>query len=280
MLRFVATLGLAVVVGWSGMVAESFGAPQTGQTTGTHGPLVVPSGTLVPLVVMRPVRMESAKAQDALYAQTSYPVAIGGRMAIPAGTFVEGTIVSLTRPTRKVSESSLRVQFTKLVFANGYTVPLGDSSAGANIMYVTVNVSTANDLLLDNGAQMDLTLTSPVTLSGKNVRAAIPLSKAPKPGSLASATMCRPTPTTPGTPGTPGTPDTVIPGTPDTVIPNADGTSTVIPGTPATVIPGTPGTPGDPGTPGTTCPARPRVLSSVPVTGAVVRTAQTGAVSQ
>jgi hypothetical protein len=228
----------------------------------------------VPLTVIRPVRMESAKAQDALYAQTSYPVAIGGRMAIPAGTFVQGRIVSLTRPTRKVSESSLRVQFTKLVFANGYTVPLGDGLVGADVMYVTVNVSTANDLLLDNGAQMDLTLTSPVTLSGKNVRAAIPLSKAPKPGSLASATMCRATPATPGTPGMPGTPDTVIPGTPDTTIPGPDGTSTTIPGTPATVIPGTPGTPGDPGSPGTFCPAQPRVLSSVPEAGVAAVSSQ------
>jgi hypothetical protein len=141
-------------------------------------------------------------------------------------------------------------------------------------MYVTVNVSTANDLLLDNGAQMDLTLTSPVTLSGKNVRAAIPLSKAPKPGSLASATMCRATPATPGTPGMPGTPDTVIPGTPDTTIPGPDGTSTTIPGTPATVIPGTPGTPGDPGSPGTVCPAQPRVLSSVPEAGVAAVSSQ------
>lgn len=275
MLRFVATLSFVVLVGLSsGTMAEPVGASQAEQTTATHGPLIVPSGTQVPLTVIRPVRMESAKAQDALYAQTSYPVAIGGRMAIPAGTFVQGRIVSLTRPTRKVSESSLRVQFTKLVFANGYTVPLGDGLVGADVMYVTVNVSTANDLLLDNGAQMDLTLTSPVTLSGKNVRAAIPLSKAPKPGSLASATMCRPTPATPGTPGMPGTPDTVIPGTPDTTIPGPDGTSTTIPGTPATVIPGTPGTPGDPGSPGTVCPAKPRVLSSVPEAGVAAVSSQ------
>jgi hypothetical protein len=127
-------------------------------------------------------------------------------------------------------------------------------------MDVTVQVSTANDLLLDNGVQMEMTLTSPVTLSGKSVRGAIPLSKPPKPGSLASATVCRPTAGTAGSPdtvisGSSGTPDTVIPGMngmPDTVIPGA-------PSTPDTVIPGMPGSPG------TVCPARPRVISSVPV---------------
>jgi hypothetical protein len=218
--------------------------------------------------------------KDALFAQTSFPVAVGGTMAIPAGTYVEGEILSLTQPTRKVSQSKMRVRFTGLVFANGYTVPLGNDGSDADTMDVTVQVSTANDLLLDNGAQMELTLTSPLTLSAKKVRAAIPLSKAVKPGSLASATLCRATPGTPGTAGTPGTPDTVIPGTPDTVIPGPDGTSTTIPGTPPTVIPGTPGTPGDPGTPGTVCPARPRVISSVPVAVVTVATGQSGVVNQ
>lgn len=270
MLRFVATLGLIVAAGAAGGTARALDASQTTQTAGAQEPLIVPSGTQVPLVMTRPVRaqhaqMQGARVQDALFAQTSFPVAIGGRMAIPAGTYVEGEILSLTQPTRKVSQSKMRVRFTGLVFANGYTVPLGHDGSDADTMDVTVQVSTANDLLLDNGAQMELTVTGPLTLNAKSVRAAIPLSKAPKPGSLASATMCRPTPGTPGTPGMPGTPDTVIPGTPDTTIPGPDGSSTVIPGTPATVIPGTPGTQGDPGSPGTVCPAQPRVISSVPV---------------
>jgi hypothetical protein len=247
----------------------------------------VPVGTQVPLVVTRPVRaqrtdrakMQGASVQDALFAQTSFPVAIAGWMAIPAGTYVDGEILSLTQPTRKVSESKMRVLFTGLVFANGYTVPLGSDGSDADTMDVTVSVSTANDLLLDNGAQMELTLTSPLTLDAKRVRAAIALSKAVKPGSLASATMCRPAPGTLGTPGTPGTPDTVIPGTPDTVIPGPDGTSTVIPGTPSTTIPGTPGTPGDPGMPGTVCPAAPRVISSLPV-AVTVAAGQSGAVNR
>jgi hypothetical protein len=271
MLRFIATLTTAVFLlgtAHGGGVAEAQSAPApAGQTNGGHGPLIVPAGTPVSLVVTRPIKAKSAKANDPLYAQTSYPVAIGGRMAIPAGTFVQGQILSLTRPTRKVNSSVLQVRFTKLVYANGYTVALAEGAqAGDDTMEVTVQVSTANDLLLDNGAQMDLTLTSPLKLSGKSVRAAIALSRPPAPGSLASATLCRPTP---GAPGTPGTPDTVIPGTPgtpDTVIPGVDGApDTVIPGipsTPDTVIPGTPGTPD---IPGTVCPAAPRVISSVPM---------------
>jgi hypothetical protein len=265
MLRFVTILGLIVAAGAAGGTAKALDGSQTTQTAGAHEPLIVPSGTQVPLLVTRPVRaqhaqMQGARVQDALFAQTSFPVAIGGRMAIPAGTYVEGEILSLTQPTRKVSQSKMRVRFTGLVFANGYTVPLGHDGSDADTMDVTVQVSTANDLLLDNGVQMEMTLTTPVTLSGKSVRGAIPLSKPPKPGSLASATVCRPTA------GTPGSPDTVIPGspgTPDTVIPGLNGM-------PDTVIPGTPSTPdsvipGNPGSPGTVCPAQPRVISSVPV---------------
>ena len=286
MLRFVATLTfVAFVVGAAGGTAQSLDSAQTQQTTSTHAPLVVPAGTEVPIVVTRPVHakrdnMQGARVQDALFAQTSFPVVIGGRMAIPAGTYVEGEILSLTEPTRKVSQSKMRVRFTGLVYANGYTVPLGRDGSDADTMDVTVHVTTANDLLLDNGAQMDLTLTSPVTLDAKTVRAAIPLSKTPKPGSLVSATTCRPTPGTPGTPGMPGTADTIIPGnpgTPDMVTINPDGSTTTTPGipaTPTTVIPGSPGTPGDPGMPGTVCPAQPKVILSVPVTAVTVAAGQ------
>jgi hypothetical protein len=130
-------------------------------------------------------------------------------------------------------------------------------------MDFSIQVSTANDLLLDNGAPIEITLATPLALDPQAVAAAVPLSHAPAPGQFKSATLCQ---FIPGSPGTPGSPDTVIPGspgTPDTVIPGVNGApDTVIPGTPATpstTIPGTPGTPGSPDIP---CPLPPIVLSS------------------
>jgi hypothetical protein len=134
------------------------------------------------------------------------------------------------------------------------------------LIAVAIQVSQRNDLLLDNGAQIETTLASPLTLDPRLVAAAIPLSRAPVPGQFKSASLCRPIP---GSPGTTGTSDTVIPGspgTPDTVIPGGPGMpDTVIPGTPATPSTTIPGSPGSPGSPEIPCPIPPIVISGTPV---------------
>jgi hypothetical protein len=118
-------------------------------------------------------------------------------------------------------------------------------------------VSSASDVLLDNGSQIEMVLQVPLRLNAVKVAAAVRQSKARPPFQFKSATRCRPIPATAGTPdtvipGTPGTPPTVIPGgpgMPDTVIPGT-------PGTPSTVVPGVAGTPAVP------CPGPPVVASN------------------
>jgi hypothetical protein len=253
--------------------------------------ITLESGTKIELALIVPVWAKAAKPGDPIYTQTNFPVVGNPGIAIPAGTWVQGKIESVTKPTRKSSRAELQILFQKIIFANGYSIALPDiapasqsaqtavpSSAMSNaastaiVTDVTVEASPANDLLLDNGAQVEITLAAPLVLDATKVANALPLSHPPEPGKFKSATLCRPTPGEPGTPGTPGSPDTVIPGSPGTpsiTIPGGPGMpDTVIPGTPATpdtVIPGSPGTPGTPGTPGIVCPAAPIVISSVPV---------------
>jgi hypothetical protein len=242
---------------------------------------VLPSGTKIELVVAAPVWARTAKAGDALYTQVDFPVLTGKSIAIPAGTYVQGSILSIARPSRFKSRAEIHVLFTTLIFDNGYAVqlpplpsvaapapggsdavPASPPAAAPAAMKLNVAVSASNDLLLDNGTQFDLVLASPLALDPNQVAAAIAASRTFDLSSIKSATLCRPTP---GTPGTPGTSDTVIPGspgTPDITIPGAPGQpDTVIPGIPAsppTVIPGSPGTPGFPGQ---SCPSAPIVTS-------------------
>jgi hypothetical protein len=220
-------------------------------------PLSIAPGTAAVMALIRPVWAQTAKAGDTLYAQTVFPVSVNGVMEVPAGSFVLAKILTVTRPTRKVQQAVVTIQFNKLVFADGYTLVL-NKPGPAPVSAVTVNVSTANDLLLDNGSQVGMTFPARVALDATSVAQAIPLSHAPAPGSFKGATRCVPTA------GSPGTPDTLVggsPGTPPTVIPGG-------PGMPDTVIPGiapTPPTdfPGTPSTPATYCPAPPLVVSSV-----------------
>lgn len=241
---------------------------QTGHPASTV--ITLPTGTRIEVAVVNPVWLKTAKAGDPLYTQVDFPVLAGKAVAIPAGTYVQGTIQSVTRPSRFKGRAEIQALFTTLVFANDYAAQLPDaSSPSPALLKLNISVSASSDLLLDNGAQFNIILPAPLTLDTKQVAAAVAASRPVDLGSFKTATLCRPTPGIPGSPGTPGTPDTVIPGspgTPPTVIPGAPGQPpTVIPGTPATpdtVIPGSPGTPSTPGYPGRSCPSAPMVITS------------------
>ncbi|MGH9528364.1 MAG: hypothetical protein ACRD2S_00425 [Terriglobales bacterium] len=257
--------------------------PQTRGTTADSG-IVVPAGTTVLLSLTNPVMAKTAKPGDIVYAETAFPIAVKNRMAIPAGTYVQGQIDTLTRPGRRSPHAQFQIHFSKIIFTNGYTVELpkagnttqqapqepitktGTAAAQADDVIAAVatpyvEVSSVNDVLLDNGSQIEMFLQIPLLLNAENVAAAVRRSNPGPLPQFRSATRCLPTP------GSPGSSDTVIPGTsgmpgtPDTVIPGVNGMpDTIIPGIPAT--PSSPDTiiPGTPGTPGISCPAPPVVI--------------------
>ena len=269
----------AFCLGSSALPAWSQPSPPQSSASASAVSIVLPAGTKIELFLLRPVWAVSAKAGDTVYAQVSFPAVVSDRVAIPAGAYVMGTIEALKKPTGRSNRAQIQVLFTKIIFANGYTVELPggtDGAAAANSaqapqgearMDITVQATIANDLLLDNGAPIEMALGASLTLDAAQVAQSIPISHAPQPSQFKTATMCR---YIPGTPGTPGTPDTVIPGTPgtpSTTIPGGPGMPDITipgtPGTPPTVIPGTPDTPG---MPGRYCPRAPLVISCVPVT--------------
>jgi len=246
---------------------------------------MVPAGTTIPLALTSPILAKNAKAGETVYAETAFPVAVSNKMAIPPGKYVQGQIDSLARPGWLSPHAQFQIHFTKIIFANGYTLELpdsqnaatGQSPVGAGVSPATPNdvipavanayveVSSRSDILLDNGSQIEMVIQVPLQLNAAEVAAAARMSNPATLLQFRSATLCRPTPGSPGTSDTviPGTPGTT--GTPDTVIPGTGSATTppiVIPGTPAT--PGTPDTVihGTPGTPGIACPGPPLVTSN------------------
>jgi type IV secretion system protein VirB10 len=86
--------------------------------------ITVPAGTAVPLTLMNAVKSKSTKPGDTVRAVVAFPVTVGSRLAIPTGTFVEGTVTQVTARPLKNQAPTLRVHFTRLLFANGYSVAL------------------------------------------------------------------------------------------------------------------------------------------------------------
>ena len=251
---------------------------QNSTVNSSQAQIRIPAGTTVPLALTRALWMKTASAGGTVYAETVFPVAINNQIAIPAGTYAEGQIDSLTRPGIFSPHAQLQIHFTKLVFANGYTVifnnhPAQDLAASskapqnanrADVLTAVsapyLQVTAASDILLDHGTQIEMVLQKPLDIDRAQALDAVSRTDPAQVAQLMeikTASLCVPTPGTPGTsdtviPGSPGTPDTVIPGgpgQPDTVIPGT-------PATPDTVIPGTSGTPG------TSCPGPPLVSSN------------------
>jgi hypothetical protein len=267
--RMLAVITLLAMLATSGVIAitaqasdESQIDPQTTQDNSASGnaTITLPAGTKIHLALTSPVWTQSVKVGADVYSITAFPVASGGAIAIPAGTYAQGTIDALTLPSWFSSHAAFQIRFSKLIFANGYAVELPAGTAnteGTAVAMAYVNVARSSDIMLDNGSQLELVLQSSLSLNAKKTAEAARVSKPVQLSQFKSATRCRPTA------GTAGSPDTVIPGssgTPDTVIPGG-------PGMPDIVIPGSPPTPptvipGSPGTPGTTCPGPPIVTST------------------
>jgi hypothetical protein len=213
--------------------------------------ITLPVGTRVTLALTSPIWAKTVKPGDAVYTVTAFPVVSANSMAIPTGTYVLGEIDAVTKPSWRDARALFQMHFSKIIFSNGYTLELQSAPAQAATATVHVEVTSRNDILLDDGAQFDMIAQTPLALETNRIAEAVRRTRPLPVGPSKSATLCRPIPPTSGTPdtvipgtsGTPGTPDIVIPGTggmPPTVIPGIPAT----PGTPATIFPGSPGTPG------------------------------------
>src|ERR1700761_4618095 len=58
------------------------------------GTIDVPAGMKIPLNLVTQIMSKSTKPGDAVRAVVAFPVTVGSRLAIPAGTYVEGRLIS------------------------------------------------------------------------------------------------------------------------------------------------------------------------------------------
>ena len=91
----------------------------------------VPAGTQVLMVLKSPISTKNAQPGSPVYAETSFPIAIDGRMLIPTGSYVQGVIDRVVRPGRVKGRAQVQIHFTTLIYPNGYTVVLPGSLSGA-----------------------------------------------------------------------------------------------------------------------------------------------------
>jgi hypothetical protein len=99
----------------------------SGKAVPTIPTLIIPAGTRVPLSLKQAISTKTAKTGDPVYAETAFPFVVNERVAIPAGTYIQGKIERARRGGHVKGRAELLIHFTSMIYPSGYTVMLGGS---------------------------------------------------------------------------------------------------------------------------------------------------------
>lgn len=116
---FIVPLVAQEQTGWRSSTPKDNGPVQT-----EDGGYLLPSGTRIPLVVLRTVSTRNAAAGDQVYLQTLVPIAANRRILIPAGSNVTGTITQVERPGKVKGKGQMFVRFDTILFPSGVQLDL------------------------------------------------------------------------------------------------------------------------------------------------------------
>src|SRR4051812_7386336 len=81
----------------------------------------VESGTKVPLSLINSVSTKHSAEGDRVYLETVFPVLVNGRIVVPVGSYVAGTVTQVRKPGRVKGRGELYVRFDSLTLPNGVT---------------------------------------------------------------------------------------------------------------------------------------------------------------
>src|SRR6516225_9267364 len=105
---------LATTFVCAGMLAAQEAPAQPAEFT-------VLTGTKVAVSLINSVSTRHSAEGDRVYLESVFPVLVNGRIVVPVGSYVAGTVTQLKRPGRVKGRSELYVRFDSLTLPNGVT---------------------------------------------------------------------------------------------------------------------------------------------------------------
>lgn len=81
----------------------------------------VPPGTRIPLSMINSISTKTAADGDRVYLETVFPILENGKVVIPPGSYVAGTVTETKRPGRVKGRGELWIRFDSLTLPNGVT---------------------------------------------------------------------------------------------------------------------------------------------------------------
>src|SRR5215471_1312692 len=82
---------------------------------------LVEPGTKVPLSMINSVSTKNSAPGDRVYLETVFPIMVDGKIVIPPGSYVAGTITKVQRPGKLKGRGELYLRFDSLTLPNGVT---------------------------------------------------------------------------------------------------------------------------------------------------------------
>jgi type IV secretion system protein VirB10 len=86
-----------------------------------QGEFVIEPGTRIPLSLINSVSTKGSAEGDRVYLETVFPILANGRIVIPPGSYVAGTITEVKRPGRVKGRGEMFLRFDSLTLPNGVT---------------------------------------------------------------------------------------------------------------------------------------------------------------
>jgi len=84
--------------------------------------VLVPVGTVLPLVLHNAISTRNAHPGDPIYLETLFPILVDGHIVIPAGTYVSGEVTESQRPGKVKGRGEIMFRLTTMIMPNGYQV--------------------------------------------------------------------------------------------------------------------------------------------------------------
>ena len=124
-------------------------------TTQPRAVTMLPAGTPLLLKLQRTLRLRTARVGDPVYLRTEFPVAAGRHVAIPAGSYVQGTLI-VVRP------SFANIRLTQLILPSGAVLPLANApSAACTLLLRSASGVLSHGRHIDTFLPHELAIPSP-----------------------------------------------------------------------------------------------------------------------
>jgi hypothetical protein len=104
-----------------GLAAQEPQAPAAPVVAPAADGYTLSSGTKVPLSLINSVSTKQSIEGDRVYLETAFPILANGRIVIPVGSWVAGTVTEVKRPGRVKGRGELYIRFDTLTLPNGVT---------------------------------------------------------------------------------------------------------------------------------------------------------------